>query len=108
LAVYLNDGISKPEWQYREKQLTVDRTYALNSAYEEIRQQRWVLSLDAREVDGGDFYAQMKAMTRVRDLTSGELRYQWTDNGALAHYRHAQAFDHIAGCYRSGWNVRIL
>ena len=51
------------------------------------------------------FYAQMKATTRVRDLTSGELRYQWTDNGALAHYRHAQAFDHIAGCYRVTANV---
>ena len=50
----------------------------------------------------------MKATTRVRNLTSGELRYQWTDNGALAHYRHAQAFDHLAGCYRSGWGVRFF
>ena len=50
----------------------------------------------------------MKATTRARDLTSGELRYQWTDNGALAHYRHAQAFDHIAGCYRVMANVFVL
>ena len=50
-------------------------------------------------------YAQMKATTRVRDLTSGDLRYQWTETGALAHYRHAQAFDHIAGCYRGTANV---
>ena len=108
LAVYLNDGISKPQWNHREKQVTVDRTFALNAAYEEIRQERWLLQLDARELDDGDFYAQMKATTRVRDLTSGELRYQWTDNGALAHYRHAQAFDHIAGCYRGMANVFVL
>jgi len=59
----------------------------------------------ATDIDNGEFPAQMKATTRVRDLTSGELRYQWTDNGALAHYRHAQAFDHIAGCYRVTANV---
>ncbi len=38
----------------------------------------------------------MKAPTRVRDLTTGELRYRWTETGPLEHYRHAHAFDHIA------------
>lgn len=43
----------------------------------------------------------MKATTRVRYLTSGELRYQWTENGVLAHCRHAQALDHLAGSSRT-------
>jgi hypothetical protein len=33
-------------------------------------------------------------------VTTGELRYRWTETGALNHYRHAYTFDHIAGYYR--------
>jgi hypothetical protein len=77
--------------------VTVDRTYALNAAYEEIRAGNWWLPPGAKDIDGGDFYAQLKAPTRVRDMTTGELRYRWTEPGALDHYRHAQAFDHLAG-----------
>ncbi len=99
--VYTNDGYGKPQWDRPEGLVRVDRTYALNSAYEEIREQRWVLPLNAREIDGGEFYAQLKAPTRVRDLSTGELRYRWTETGALDHYRHAHAFDHLAGVYRS-------
>jgi hypothetical protein len=75
----------------------VDRTFILNSAYEEIREQRWWLPRDAGCIDGGEFYAQLKAPSRVRDLASGELRYRWTEAGALDYYRHAHVFDHLAG-----------
>ena len=34
------------------------------------------------------------------DITTGELRYRWTETGSLDHCRHAHAFDHIAGFYR--------
>ena len=108
MAVYTNDGISKPDWSYRDKRVTVDRTFALNSAYEEIRRGTWWLPANAREIDDGEFYAQMKAPTRVRDLASGELRYRWTDTGALDHYRHAHAFDHLAGYYRSVPGVYVI
>ncbi len=101
-VVYTNDGFSKPEWDRPECLVRVDRTFALNSAYEEIAAKNWVLPPDAREIDGGELYAQLKAPTRVRDLTTGELRYRWTETGALDHYRHAHAFDHLAGFYRYG------
>jgi hypothetical protein len=29
-----------------------------------------------------------------------DLRYRWTETGALDHYRHAHALDHLAGVYR--------
>ena len=100
-AVYTNDGIRHPEWCYRDREVKVDRTFALNAAYEEIRTGNWWLPPDAPEIDGGELYAQLKAPTRVRDMTTGELRYKWTESGTLDHYRHAHAFDHIAGFYRS-------
>ena len=93
---YTNDGQSGPRWDLDERTVTVDRTYALNSAYEEIQARRWLLPVNAREIDSGEFYAQMKAPTRVRDITSGEIRYRWTEVGALDNYRHAHAFDHLA------------
>jgi hypothetical protein len=83
----------------------VDRAVILNSAYKEIREQRWWLPRDAGCIDGGEFYAQLKAPSRVRDLTSGELRYRWTETGALDHYRFAHAFDHLYGAFRKTFGV---
>ena len=95
-VIYLNDGISEPNWDREGQRVTVDRTYALNSAFEEIKAGLWWIPPDARAVDNGDFYAQMKAPTRVRDMADGTVRYRWVETGPLEHYRHAQAFDHIA------------
>ena len=72
---------------------------------EEIREQRIWLPNDAATIDGGEFYAQLKAPSRVRDLTTGELRYRWTETGALDHYRYAHAFDHLYGAYRKTLGV---
>ena len=33
----------------------------------------------------------------VRDMTTGELRYVWQETSGLDHYRHAHAYDHLAG-----------
>lgn len=87
---------------------TCTRDTALAPAYDEIRAGQWWLPPTVREIDDGEFYAQMKAPTRVRDLASGELRYRWTDTGALDHYRHAHAFDHLAGFYRSVPGVYVI
>lgn len=73
-----------------------------------IESGRWWLMPRAAEIDDGEFYAQMKAPTRVRDLSSGQLSYRWTDTGALDHYRHAQAFDHLIGFYREVPRVWVL
>jgi hypothetical protein len=68
-VIYTNDGLSQPEWRHREKIVRVDRTHALDSAYAEIRARRWWLPPGAQGIDGGEFYAQLKAPTRVRDKT---------------------------------------
>jgi hypothetical protein len=59
-----------------------------------------------RQIDGGELYAQLEAPTRVRDMTTGKLRYKWTESGALDHCRHAHAFDLLAGFSKAmprGW-----
>ena len=38
----------------------------------------------------------MKAPKRERDLSTGALRYRWSETRALDLYRHAHAFDHLA------------
>ena len=95
LVTYLNDGISGPSWDKEASRITVDRTYALNSAYEEIRSGLWWIPTDAQDIGNGDFFAQMKAPTRIRDNVDGQIRYRWVESGPLEHYRHAHAFDHI-------------
>jgi len=39
--------------------------------------------------------AWKKQPHKGRDLSTGELRFHWTETGALDHYRHAHAFDHL-------------
>jgi hypothetical protein len=92
---YTNDGQSEPRRSDEDRTVTVDRTFALNSSFEEIKARQWILPSDARQIDRGEFYAQMKAPTRIRDMASGALRYQWTETGVLDQYRHAHAFDHL-------------
>lgn len=98
-AVYLNDGISRPAWDYEQRLVSVDRTYALDAAYEDIEAGRWWLMHGAAEIDDGEFFAQMKAPKRERDLSTGQLRYRWSESGALEHFRHAHAFDHLASFF---------
>ncbi len=102
------DGFSKPEWPKWTGRITVDRTFLLNSAYDEIKEQRWLLPPNVAEIDGGEFYSQMKAPSRVRDLSSGELRYRWTETGALDHYRFAYAFDHLYAIKRHYFGIVMV
>ncbi len=51
------------------------------------------------------FANMIEAPSRVRDLTSGELKYRWTETGALDHYRFAHAFDHLYGAFRRRMGV---
>lgn len=98
-VVYLNDGISRPAWDYDQRLVAVDRTYALDAAYEDIEARRWWLMPGAADIDDGEFFAQMKAPKRERDLSTGQLRFRWSESGALEHFRHAHAFDHLASFY---------
>ena len=50
----------------------------------------------APDLDDGEFYAEMKAPKRERDMSTGQLKYRWSETGALDHFRHAHAFDHLA------------
>ena len=66
---------------------------------------RWWLPAHAAEIDNGKFYAQVKAPSRIHDLTSGDLKYRWTETGALDFYRYAHAFDHLYGAFRRRFGV---
>jgi hypothetical protein len=93
---YTNDGLSDARWDLEAKRVTIDRTFALNAAYEEIRAGRWWVPQSAPTIESGEFYAQMKAPTRIRDAASGEMRYQWVESGRQDHFRHSHVFDHVA------------
>jgi len=95
-AVYLGDGLSRPQVDFGQRVVTVDRTYLLDAAHAEIEAGRWWLMEGAAAIDDGEFFAQMKAPKRERDLSSGQLRYRWSETGALDHYRHAHAYDYLA------------
>ncbi len=95
-VVYLNDGMSGPRFNLEVGLVTVDRTFAMNAAYEEIKAGLWWIPPQAPEIDNGNFYAQMKSPTRVRDQADGTLRYRWVETGPVEHYRHAQVFDFLA------------
>lgn len=41
LTIYTYDGLSEPKWDKDEGRVTVDRTVALNTAYEEIHSGIW-------------------------------------------------------------------
>jgi hypothetical protein len=94
--VYTSDGMSAAQWDKEAKRVSIDRTFALNAAYEEIKAGKWWVPTSAPTIESGEFYAQMKAPTRIRDMASGELKYQWVESGCQDHFRHAHVFDHIA------------
>lgn len=79
----LGNGLIHPEWSKTGREISVDHTFVLNSAYEEIREQRWHLPRDAGCIDGGESYAQLKAPNRVRDLSNGDSRYRWNGDQRL-------------------------
>lgn len=54
-----------------------------------------------------EFYTHFKAPSRVRDFSTGELRCQWTESGALDHYRYVHAFDHLYGAFRRSCGVGV-
>ena len=97
LIIYSNDGIERaglgPRAAARDRRSDLCAELGVRG---DPQAGLWWIPPDARSVDNGEFYAQMKAPTRVRDATSGEVRYHWVETGPLDHYRHAHAFDHLA------------
>lgn len=44
--------------------------------------------------DNGALYSQVKAPSRVGNMSTGDRRYRWTETGTIGH-RYAHAFDHL-------------
>lgn len=40
---------------------------------------------------------KVKALTRVRNTSTGEVRYRWSKAGSTDNYWHTHAYDHLAG-----------
>lgn len=45
------------------------------------------------------------AFARQGHLSTGELRYRWTETGALDHYRYAHASYHLYGAFMRACGV---
>jgi len=41
-------------------------------------------------------------------MTTGELRYVWQETSGLDHYRHAHAYDHVAGVEYGVPGVKVV
>ena len=79
-------------WQER-RTLKVNRTVALDNVKSAFVRKIIRLPVNARSLDGGKFYAQMQASTRVYDKDREE--YIWTDEGA-DHHHHAGGYAILA------------
>ena len=53
----------------------------------------------APDIAPREFSPQMKAPKRELDLSTGQLRYRWSETGALNHYRNAHVFDFLGRGY---------
>lgn len=75
--------------------VTVDRTQLLDAATARIRRGLNRLPRQARDLLGGDYYAQMQVPKRVLDEdAAGGPRYIWTKG--VDHQRLADAYDELA------------
>lgn len=77
----------------KDMHVTVDRTQSMDESHSDILLKKVVLPKDAKNIDNGDFYAQMQKPKRKYDETAG--RYVWTDEKP-DHYRHADNYEKIA------------
>lgn len=81
-------------WNYRERQVTVDRTRTLDSTYNLFFDGQNTLPADARDID--DYYQQVKAPVRtVEKMKDGNNVVRYIESGP-DHYAHAENYCNIA------------
>lgn len=77
-----------------EHRVSVDRTQSLDESHQDIIKQQVIYPKNAKSLDRGEFYEQMKAPTRLYD--SEKNRFLWVEGANPDHYRHADNYEKIA------------
>jgi hypothetical protein len=85
--------IIRPKFDFENRIVTAERTITMDDVFEDFHCKRIILPVDARAIDHGDFYRQMKASKRFRDK-DGQIR--WTEGRIPDHYHHAFNYNGIA------------
>lgn len=97
--VWLCDYSSGPQEvetkiDYESCFIVADRTQVLDALVADFLSQTILLPANAPSLEGGDFYAQLCASTRVFDETSGQ--YRWVEGSKPDHFFHAGAYERLA------------
>lgn len=74
--------------------VSVDRTQLMDDSHADILKRNVMLPIEAKTLDGGDYYKQMCAPTRVFDQKMN--RFVWREGSRPDHYRLADAYEKLA------------
>jgi len=97
--VWLCDYPSSPDpgemsIDYEDRTIKVDRTQSLDGFVADVLKQTLLLPANASSLDGGDFYGQLCASTRVFEEATGH--YRWMEGSKADDYFHAGNYERIA------------
>ena len=96
---YVEAKISDPDWKHREKEVSVGRTWLLDSSHNDIVTKR-VKYHQRDEFWYDEFIPQMTNLKRttIENANTGTRRAMWVVTGGQKndHLRHADAYCHLA------------
>ena len=106
-SVRFQQNLEKPVIGKTDHAVSVDRTAALDAVRDAVEQRRVEFPVDAERIDGGDYYRQLEASSRVLDWDGDETsksRYTWI-NSRPNHYMLAEAYCLLASEISRGTGI---
>lgn len=88
-----------------EYRVSCDRTQSIDEAHADVLRKQIELPRDAGSIDGGAFYAQMCAPTRVFD--EDKKRFVWKEGSKADHYRMADVYEKVAATIKDKMGVHV-
>lgn len=85
--------------------VVVDRTASMDESHADVLLEKVLFPKNAKTIDSGAFYEQMKAPTRVFDEEKN--RYIWNEGTRADHYRHADNYEKIAMRISRSMGVKV-
>lgn len=92
-ARYVESKTSEPNWNHKEREVKVGRTWLLDAAHRDIQEKR--VSFYRKDDDWSEFVSQMTNLIRVvhENKLTGERKARWVVSGKKNdHLRHAGAY----------------
>lgn len=87
-------NVEEMKINYDERTIKTDRTQSLDGFVADILKQTLLLPANASSLDGGSFYEQLCASTRVFEEATGY--YRWVEGSKADDYFHAGNYEKIA------------